>query len=100
MIPAMAAPLEQTVFEKTVRICNKRGLHARAAAKFVKLVENQKADVTVFKDGMSVCGASIMGLLMLSASIDTQIRIVAKGNNASTVLEELVGLVERRFDEE
>lgn len=86
--------------EKTVRICNKRGLHARAAAKFVKLVEERHGDVTVHKDDMCVCGASIMGLLMLSASKDTHIRIVAKGDNAPSVLDELVNLVERRFDEE
>lgn len=89
-----------TSLEKTVRISNKRGLHARAAAKFVKLVENQKADVTVSKDNVSVCGSSIMGLLTLSASINTQIHIVVKGDNAPATLEELVGLVERRFDEE
>jgi phosphocarrier protein len=75
-------------------------LHARAAAKFVKLVENRKADVTVCKDDMAVCGTSIMGLLMLSASKDTQIKIVAKGENAPAILDELVDLVERRFDEE
>ena len=69
--------------EKTVRIGNKRGLHARAAAKFVKLVETRKADVMVFKDDMSVCGSSIMGLLMLSASLDTQIRIVVTTYAAS-----------------
>ena len=86
--------------ERTVRIGNKRGLHARAAAKFVKMVESQQADVTVIKDDMSVCGSSIMGLLMLSASINTQIRIVVKGDNAPAALEELVGLVERHFDEE
>ncbi len=101
MTPQMSvSPEEITTLEKTVRIRNKRGLHARAAAKFVKLVENQKADVTVLKDGMSVCGSSIMGLLMLSASLDTQIQIVVKGDNASSTLEELAGLVERRFDEE
>jgi len=93
-------PLEEPALEKTVRISNKRGLHARAAAKFVKLVEDRKVDVTVFKDDMSVCGSSIMGLLMLSASLDTHIRITVKGNNAAAALEELVGLVERRFDEE
>jgi phosphocarrier protein len=63
-------------------------------------VENQKADVTVYKDDMSVCGSSIMGLLMLSASKDTQIRIVAEGENAPAVLNDLVSLVERHFDEE
>ncbi len=91
----MAASLE-----KTVKIGNKRGLHARAAAKFVKLVESQKADVTVTKDDMSVCGSSIMGLLMLSASMNTHIRIAAEGESAAAILAELVSLVERRFDEE
>ena len=86
--------------EKTVEITNQRGLHARAAAKFVKLVEHLKADVTVVKDDMSVTGSSIMGLLMLSASINTHIRIVVKGSHARQALQELAGLVERRFDEE
>ena len=86
--------------EKIVRIGNRRGLHARAAAKFVKLVENLKAEVTVTKDNMSVCGSSIMGLLMLSASMDSHIRIAVAGEHATTALQELAGLVERRFDEE
>jgi phosphocarrier protein len=86
--------------EKTVAITNQRGLHARAAAKFVRLVEHLKADVTVIKDDMSVTGSSIMGLLMLSASFNTRIRIVVKGPNAGQALQELVRLVERRFDEE
>jgi len=86
--------------EKTVEIKNRRGLHARAAAKFVRLVERHKADVTVIKDDIPVTGSSIMGLLMLSASVHTRIRIVAKGPDAELVLQELVGLVERRFDEE
>lgn len=86
--------------EKTVKICNQRGLHARAAAKFVNLVEKLKADVTVSKDEMSVTGSSIMGLLMLSASINTHIRIAVKGPQAEQALQELSGLVERRFDEE
>jgi phosphocarrier protein HPr len=85
--------------EQTVQITNKRGLHARAAAKFVKLVEQHKADVRVLKDDMDVCGSSIMGLLMLSASMHTAIKIAVKGDDAKKVLDELVALVERRFDE-
>jgi phosphocarrier protein HPr len=100
MMAQISSSPDETALEKTVRIRNQRGLHARAAAKFVKIVENNKAEVTVSKDGMTVCGASIMGLLMLSGSIDTQISIVVKGHNAPAVLEELAGLVERRFDEE
>ena len=85
--------------EQTVQITNKRGLHARAAAKFVKLVEQHKADVKVLKDDMEVCGSSIMGLLMLSASMNTAIKISVKGDDAKAVLDNLVALVERRFDE-
>lgn len=86
--------------EKTVTICNKRGLHARAAARFVKMVENRQARVTVLKDGMSVCGTSIMGLLMLSASIGTQITIRVEGERAKDTLVELTLLVEQKFDED
>lgn len=85
--------------EQTVQITNKRGLHARAAAKFVKLVEQHRADVKVLKDDMEVCGSSIMGLLMLSASMNTAIKISVKGEDAKAVLDNLVALVERRFDE-
>lgn len=86
--------------ERTVQISNKRGLHARAAAKFVKLVEELGADVRVLKDDMDVCGTSIMGLLMLSASQNTSIRITVHGDGADAALEALAGLIERRFDEE
>ena len=86
--------------EKTVLIVNRRGLHARAAAKFVRLVEELGADVLVAKDDMEVSGASIMGLLMLSASIDTSIRISAAGEGADAAVAALENLVSRRFDEE
>lgn len=86
--------------ERTVQISNKRGLHARAAAKFVKLVEELGADVRVIKDDMDVCGTSIMGLLMLSASQNTSVRITASGDSAEAALNALADLIERRFDEE
>ncbi|MBW7910494.1 MAG: HPr family phosphocarrier protein [Alphaproteobacteria bacterium] len=86
--------------EKTVMIVNRRGLHARAAAKFVRLVEELGADVTVAKDDMEVSGASIMGLLMLSASIETSIHISAIGEGAAEAVAALEQLVSRRFDEE
>lgn len=85
--------------DKTVDIRNKRGLHARAAAKFVKIVESSPARVTVMKDGASVAGSSIMGLLMLSAGENSRIRIVAEGEGAGEVLLALADLIERRFDE-
>ena len=86
--------------EKTVMIVNRRGLHARAAAKFVRLVEEMGAEVLVAKDDIEVSGASIMGLLMLSASIDTTIRISAMGAGAAEAVAALEDLVSRRFDEE
>lgn len=86
--------------EKKVVICNKRGLHARAAAKFVKTVEAGQAKVTVYKDDMEVCGSSIMGLLMLSASINTEIKIRTEGEGAEEMLNTLESLICRRFDEE
>lgn len=88
------------VAERSVTICNRRGLHARAAARFVRMVENRPAKVTVTKDGQSVCGSSIMGLLMLSASQHSQIHIRVEGERAEEVLAELALLVEQRFDEE
>ena len=92
---------DQTV-EKTVQIVNRRGLHARAAAKFVRLVESCGSEiiVSVCKDDHAVSGASIMGLLMLSASKDCCIRIIATGPDAQTAVTALADLVSRRFDEE
>lgn len=92
--------MDVTVAERHVTICNKRGLHARAAARFVRMVENRQAKVTVTKDGSSVCGSSIMGLLMLSASQNTSIHIRVEGERAEDILQELVLLVEHRFDED
>jgi len=86
--------------QKTVQVTNRRGLHARAAAKFVKLVETHRADITVSKDEATVGGASIMGLLMLSASQNTSITISASGDGAEQALLELVALVEQRFGED
>jgi len=89
-----------SALEKTVKIINKRGLHARAAAKFVKVAETHKADIRVLKDDMDVCGTSIMGLLMLSGSQNTSIIIRVSGDGAEAALNELSSLVERRFDED
>lgn len=87
-------------FEKTVKITNRRGLHARAAAKFVKIVAAHGAAITVTKDDVAVGGASIMGLLMLSASQNTAITISAEGQDAERALQALVELVEQRFGED
>jgi phosphocarrier protein HPr len=83
-----------------VTIVNKRGLHARASAAFVKLAEQFDADVQVTKDGQAVSGGSIMGLLMLGAGPGSTILIETEGPEAEEALEALTALVEARFNEE
>lgn len=85
---------------RTVTIANRRGLHARAAAKFVKTVEQFDADVQVTRNETTVSGRSIMGLMMLAASIGTTIDITTSGTEGEAVLAALVDLVERKFDED
>jgi phosphocarrier protein HPr len=80
-------------------IINMRGLHARASAKFVKTVEAFNAEVTVEKDGMTVGGLSIMGLMMLAAGPGSAIRVTAEGADAEAVLEALAALIAGRFQE-
>ena len=81
-------------------ICNRRGLHARASAKFVKTAESFEADVKVSKDGNTVGGTSIMGLMMLAASPGCHIDVSATGPQATEVLDALEALVADRFGEE
>jgi phosphocarrier protein HPr len=85
---------------RTVQITNKRGLHARASAKFVTLASGLPAKVQVRKDGASVTGTSIMGLMMLGAAMGDQIEISASGDGAEQAVTELAGLVENKFGEE
>lgn len=89
-----AAPLVRMV---TIR--NQRGLHARAAAKFVKLVGQFTAEITVVKGDMTVTGTSIMGLMMLAAGPGTEIELRAGGIDAAAAMAALVDLIERKFDE-
>lgn len=84
---------------RTITIVNERGLHARAAAKFVKLAAGFDAKVTVSRNGMEVGGDSIMGLMVLAASQGCQITVVASGPQAEAVLEALDMLISRKFDE-
>ena len=83
-----------------VRIGNKRGLHARASAKFVNLASQIDAQIEVEKDGNRVCGTSIMGLMMLGAAMGDTIVIHVKGVHAEEALAKLVAMVEERFGEE
>jgi phosphocarrier protein len=85
---------------RTVTICNRRGLHARAAAKFVKTAEQFNADVMVRKNGSSVSGLSIMGLMMLAAGPGTAIELSATGPEAVAAVAALAALVECGFDED
>jgi phosphocarrier protein HPr len=81
-------------------ICNERGLHARAAAKFVRLVTEFSADVTVSKDGQKVTGHSILGLMTLAAAIGDTIEVSASGVDEVAVLEAIAGLIENKFGED
>lgn len=86
--------------ERSVSICNQRGLHARAAAKFVRTVEAFDAEIVVIKDGVEVPGNSIMGLMMLAAGPGTELRLRATGAQADRALDALEELIARRFDED
>jgi phosphocarrier protein len=86
--------------QRTVTICNVRGLHARASAKFVKMAAGFDAEVRVTKDGSQVDARSIMGLMMLAAGIGSTIDIEADGPEAQAAVDALCGLVEARFEEE
>lgn len=86
--------------DKTLHIVNEKGLHARASAKFVEVVEAHDAQAQVTKDGMTVSGDSIMGLLMLAASRGTSIEVTTTGAEADPLAEALCALVANRFGEE
>jgi phosphocarrier protein len=83
-----------------VVITNQRGLHARAAAKFVKLAERFAATVTVTKRDQTVAGSSIMGLMMLAAAPGCSLELRASGQEAEPALDALVKLIEQKFDED
>ena len=80
-------------------IVNRRGLHARAAAKFVKTAERYAAEIKVAKDGVCVSGTSIMGLMMLAASRGTTLDIRARGTDAKAALDALTSLIASGFEE-
>ena len=88
------------VLSRTLTICNRRGLHARAAAKFVAMAERFGASVEVVKDGQSVSAHSIMGLMMLGAGIGASIELRAEGWDAKEAMDALAALVEAGFNEQ
>ena len=93
--PGNAAPIV-----RALEICNKRGLHARASAKFVQTVEKFDADVKVKRGSETVGGTSIMGLMMLAAGPGTTITVEATGKQAAEAVEALAALVSGRFTED
>lgn len=88
------------MLEREVTIINRLGLHARAAAKFVKLANRFKASVKIEKDGTLIDGKSILGILTLAAVQGTKITLKISGADEQTALLALVSLIEKRFDEE
>ena len=86
--------------EAIVTVINRKGLHARASAKFVKCAETFDAKITVTRDGQTVGGTSIMGLMMLAAGPGSSLIITAEGREGPEALEMLVALVEAGFGEE
>jgi phosphocarrier protein HPr len=85
---------------RVLEIVNKKGLHARASAKFVQTVEKFDAEVTVTRGSETVGGTSIMGLMMLSAATGTEITVEASGKQAAEVMEAITELVTSGFGEE
>ena len=97
---AESAGSEAGAARRSVTIRNQRGLHARAAAKLVKLADLFEAEVTVRKGDVSVSGRSIMGLMMLAAGPGCEIELLAAGADAEPALLAIAELIQRKFDED
>ncbi len=93
-------PSSPTLVTRTVTITNMRGLHARAAAKFVTMAERYGASVDVLRDGQTVSARSIMGLMMLGAGKGSQLELQADGWDAKEAVDALASLVEAGFNEQ
>lgn len=93
------SPPEGATARRKAVICNRRGLHARAAAKFVKLAFEFTSEITVAKGESAVSGRSIMGLMMLAAGPGTEIELAATGPDAERAVDALTALVAGGFDE-
>ena len=88
------------VLRATAIIKNKRGLHARASAKVVEASARFQSDIHVIKDGNAVNGRSIMGLMMLAASIGSEIEVTAEGPDAAEAMTAMLALIDAKFGEE
>jgi len=96
----MSEAAAEPAVHATAEIVNKRGLHARASAKFVTTVAKYNAEVTVTREGNAVSGRSIMGLMMLGAAMGSTIDIDATGPDARKVVDALLALIAGRFEED
>jgi phosphocarrier protein HPr len=88
------------MISREITIINKLGLHARAAARFVSLASSFESNIRVTKDGKTVNGKSIMGVMMLAASQNSTITITTEGDDESTAMKSIVDLINKRFGEE
>ena len=91
---------DEAPLSAVARITNKRGLHARASAKLVEAASRFKAHITVNKDGQSVEARSVMGLMLLAASLGTEVEICAAGEDAKEALVAILALIAAKFGEE
>ena len=91
--------MSESRISKKLKITNEKGLHARAAAAFVRMADSFNAQITVKKDELSVSGHSIMGLMMLGASCDSEINVICSGKDARKALTALEKLVNDKFNE-
>jgi phosphocarrier protein HPr len=97
---AKQLPDETAAMIKEFRVLNKLGIHARPAALFVKTANRFSCDIFVEKDGEKVNGKSIMGLMMLAAGPGSKLTVIADGPDASKAIDEIEGLIKRKFDED
>lgn len=91
--------MKATILLKNIEIINKLGLHARAASKFVMLAQTFKSDIKIEKDGKTVNGKSIMGIMMLAAAKGSTITIHINGQDAESAMQHIENLILNRFDE-
>ncbi len=89
-----------TTRSRAATIRNQRGLHARAAAKFVKLANEFEAEVQVRRGELTANGRSIMGLMMLSAALGNEVEVSVSGRDADSALAAILDLIDRKFDED
>lgn len=98
-VPSAPPNSSRPVASREVTVLNRQGIHARPSAAFVKLAGQFRSDVFLEKDGETINGKSIMGLLMLAAGPGSKIQIVCQGDDAQVALDRLVDLVNSRFGE-